>query len=251
MKTFGSFAIFMCAAILLSAQERQYLAGEVANGMRLYQGNCTGCHGPEGDGIAGVNFSAGRYRRAASDDDIVRIIVGGIPGTPMPPSNFSDGQAGTIVAYLRSMSTEGETQSRGDAVRGRSLFEAKGQCQTCHSVAGRGSRTGPSLTEIGAVRRAVEIERSILDPDQEIRSENRTIRIVMRDGSTLTGRLFNQDTFSLQLLDEKEHLRSIDKANTRDVTLLRTSPMPSYRDRLSADEVADIVSYLRSLRGRP
>ena len=33
----------------------------------------------------------------------MKIIIGGIPGTAMPPSSFSEGQAGTIVAYLRSL----------------------------------------------------------------------------------------------------------------------------------------------------
>src|ERR1700682_3718150 len=91
----------------LAAQQHSYLPAEVEAGGRLYQANCTGCHGPEGDGIAAVNFSKAQFRRAASDDDLVRVIISGIPGTPMPPSTFSEGQAGTIVAYLRGMGGEG------------------------------------------------------------------------------------------------------------------------------------------------
>ena len=73
----------------------------------------------------------------------------------------------------------------------------------------------------------------------------------MRDGATLTGRLLNQDTFTLQLLDSNEQLQVLDKANLRDYAILKGSPMPSYRDKLNAQELSDVVSYLASLRGRP
>ena len=131
------------AAGALVAQQRTYLPAEIENGGRVYQANCAGCHGPEGDGVAGIDFGSGRLRRASSDDDLVRIIMGGIPGTAMPPSNFSDGQAGTIVAYLRSMATGPISRSApaaGDIGRGRAVFEGKGQCLTCHAVGGSGAR---------------------------------------------------------------------------------------------------------------
>ena len=71
-----------------------------------------------------------------------------------------------------------------------------------------------------------------------------------RDGATINGRLLNQDTFTLQLLDAQERLLLLEKSNLREFSLLKTSPMPSYRDKLSAQEVADLVGYLASLRGR-
>jgi hypothetical protein len=74
---------------------------------------------------------------------------------------------------------------------------------------------------------------------------------VARDGATITGRLLNQDTFSLQLVDSNERLLSLDKSNLREFTILKSSSMPSYRDKLTGPEVADVVSYLASLRGRP
>ena len=71
----------------------------------------------------------------------------------------------------------------------------------------------------------------------------------MRDGTTINGRLMNQDTFTLQLLDSKDQLVSLSKSALRSYELLRTSPMPSYQGKLSAQEVADVVSYLASLKG--
>jgi len=243
----------VCTTGALFAQQQGYTPSDIENGRQIYQANCSGCHAPEGDGVPGVDFGSGQFRRGSSDDQLVRIIIGGIPGTAMPPSNFSEGQAGTIVAYLRSLATSGagSTSARGDAGRGRSVFEGKGQCLTCHSVSGVGSRVGPNLTEIGAVRRVAEMERSILDPDAEVRADNRSVRAVTHEGTSITGRFLNQDSFTLQLLDSTERLVSLAKSSLREYTVLKTSTMPSYRDKLSAEELADVVSFLVSLKGRP
>jgi putative heme-binding domain-containing protein len=239
-----------CTSRALAAQQR-YVPAEVEAGGRLFTSSCTGCHGPEGDWVGGVNFSKGQFRRSTSDDDLVKVIMRGIPNTPMPPSSFSDGQAATIVAYVRSLAGTGGASAGGDAARGKSVFDGKGQCLTCHSVNGIGSRTAPALTEIGAFRPGAELQRSLIDPDAEIRPENRSVRAVTRDGNTIAGRLLNQDTFTLQLIDSTERLILLDKSTLREYTVLKTSPMPSYRDKLNAQELADVVSYLASLRGRP
>lgn len=248
-------AVFFLAALLtapsLFAQGHGYTPQDVENGGIIYQSSCAFCHGPEGDGVPGVNFGSGKFRRASTDDELVKIILGGIPGTAMPPSNYSEGQAGTIVAYVRSLADAPKgAVALGNAARGKSLFEGKGQCLTCHSVGGVGARTAPALTDIGAFRRTVELQRSIVEPSAEIRIDNRSVRVVMRDGATVTGRLLNQDTFTVQILDAKERLVLLDKSNVREYTVLKESPMPSYKGKLEAQEVADLVSYLSSLRGR-
>jgi len=117
-------------------------------------------------------------------------------------------------------------------------------------VDGIGARLGPDLTSIGQLRRAVELETSVLDPGKEILATNRTYRVVLKDGSIVTGRLLNLDSFTVQMLDSKEQLRSFEKANLRDYGVVDTSPMPSYKDRLNAQELADVVSYLVSLKGK-
>jgi putative heme-binding domain-containing protein len=247
--------VFLLAGLLTAgpaiAQGHGYTPQDIENGGLLYQASCAFCHGPEGDGIPGINFASGQLRRGSTDDELVKIILGGIPGTAMPPSNYSEGQAGTIVAYVRSLATSSKgSVVPGNAMRGKAVFEGKGQCQTCHSVAGVGSRVAPALTEIGAFRRLVELQRSIVDPGAEIRTDNRTVRVVTRQGATVTGRLLNQDTFTIQLLDSKERLVLLDKTNVKEYTVLKESPMPSYKDKLDTQELADLVSYLSSLRGR-
>ena len=234
-----------------AAGQQKYIPAEVEAGGRLYTANCTGCHGPEGDGVGGINFSQGKFRRAATDDDLLRIIARGIPGTPMAPSGMSESQIGQIVGYLRSMTAAGDaTSASGDAGRGKSVVEGKGQCLTCHTIGLNGLHAGPPLTDIGAQRRVVELMRSLTEPGAEIRADNRTVRVVTKDGKTLTGRFLNQDTFTLQLIDATDKLMSLDKSQIRESTLLQTSPMPSFKDKLSAQELADVVTYLASLKGR-
>ena len=53
----------------------------------------------------------------------------------------------------------------------------------------------------------------------------------------------------MQLIDEQERLRSFDKADLREFTVLTESPMPSYADQLSPQELADLLAYLVSLKG--
>jgi putative heme-binding domain-containing protein len=238
------------AARALLAQH-SYTPGDVEDGERLFNANCAICHGPEGDAVPSVDLGHGKFRRASSDDELIQIIKNGIPGTAMPPGNFRDSQAATIVAYLRSMAasiTRGPS-GLGDAVRGQTIFEGKGECLNCHRVRGNGSRLGPDLTDIGISRRSAQLEGSLIDPNAEILPQNRSFRVVTRDGTTITGRLLNQDAFTVQLMDSKERLRSFLKKDLKAFVFIDTSPMPSYQGKLSAQELADVLSYLVSLKG--
>jgi len=255
--------VVCCAGLLITAviaaQEHSYTPADIENGSRLYQSSCAGCHGPGGDMVPGIDLLRNQFRRATSDVEIIRIIQAGIPGTTMPPSSFSATEAGTIVAFLRAAAPAsgfgpgrgggGATVPRGDMTKGRAIFAGKGQCATCHRVNGVGPRVAPELTDIGTIRRPQELQEKILDPNREVRPANRTVDIVLKDGTRITGHLLNQDTFTIQVIDSRERLVSLPRTNVRDFTVRKDSPMPSYRDKLSADEVADLVAYLVSLKG--
>ena len=224
-------------------------AQDIEDGGRAFRNTCANCHGPDGDQVSGIDLGRGIFRRAKTDADLIQIILNGVPGTAMPASNFPQAQAEQIVAYLKSVAaTKRSASAAGIAERGKAVFESKGACLGCHRVSGNGARLGPDLSNIGQLRRSVEIETSLLDPDAEILGGNRFYRVVTRDGVTTTGRLLNLDTFTVQILDSKEQLRSFQKANLRDFGFVEKSPMPSYRDKLSAQELADVVSYLVSLK---
>jgi putative heme-binding domain-containing protein len=245
------------AAGLLYAQH-SYSAADIEDGGRLYRANCLTCHGPDGNAIPSADLSRGKFRRTSTpegtESELVTIIEKGIPHTAMPAnSSINDFQAATIVVYLRSFADNPSRPSAlgGDPARGKELFETKGGCLSCHRVKDSGSRLGPNLSDIGANRRTVELERSLVDPNTDAAPQNRMIRVVSKDGSTVTGRLLNIDTFSIQLLDSNENLRSFQKSDLRESAVLAKSAMPSYKDKLSPQELADVVSYLASLKGAP
>jgi len=231
--------------------QHPYKPEDVAAGGQLFRANCAVCHGANGDGVPGIDLARGQFRRASSDEDIVRTLRNGIPGTAMPPADIPEFQARYIVAYLRSQAAEAvrNTSSGGNAARGEGIFQGKGGCLECHRVMAKGSRVGPDLSEIGVYRRSSDLERSILDPNDEILPANRSIRAVTTDGKIVTGRLLNRDTFSLQLMTSHEQLISLPKSDLREFEVLVQSPMPSYREKLSSGELADLISYLVSLKG--
>ena len=76
--------------------------------------------------------------------------------------------------------------------------------------------------------------------------QNRYVRLTMKDGKTIWGKLLSVDTFAIQIFDSNEMLVNVPKTNVRDMTM--TSPMPSYRDKLTTQELADVVTYLMSLK---
>ena len=89
---------------------------------------------------------------------------------------------------------------------------------------------------------------SLLDPNAIVQPNQRFYRVVTANGEEVSGRLLNQDIFSVQLLDMAERLRSFDKGNLREFGFL-PSPMPSLQGSFDGQELADLVQYLVSLRG--
>ncbi|MGH9721597.1 MAG: c-type cytochrome [Bryobacteraceae bacterium] len=241
---------FLCVSALVA--QHDYTPADVEEGARLYRSACASCHGAEGNTIENADLRRGQFRRATSDEDLQRIITNGIPGTPMPPSTFSGRQARAVVAFLRSMrDAPVRKAAAGDPRRGQSLFEGKGACLTCHRVHGEGSRTGPDLSDVGAIRRAEELEHSVIDPNANVKPYHRFIEAVTREGVTITGRRLNEDTHTVQLIDSSERLVSLSKDKLRSFSARAASPMPSYRGKLASQELADLVSYLSSLKGSP
>ena len=248
-KTLLAVAVTLMMGATAYAQQHE-TAADVEDGGRAFRSSCANCHGQDGDQVPGVDLGRGQFKRAQSDADLIGIIQKGIPNTGMPATNVSPEQAARVVAYLRSVAAARRGGAvTGDAARGKVLFDGKGSCATCHRVGTAGSRVGPDLSAIGLQRRAVELEQSLLDPEADVQVANRTYRVVARDGTATSGRLLNIDSFTVQLLDSKEQLRSFMKSDLRDFGFV-ASPMPSFKARLSGQELADIVSYLVTLKDR-
>jgi len=228
----------------------QYAPADIAFGASLYSGQCVTCHGATGDGVGGVNLRSGKFRRATTDRELTTIINTGITGTAMPGFKFNATEVEGLIAYLRNMnSLDLSSIKPGDAQRGKAIFEGKGACLTCHRVRGKGSYVGPNLSDIGSVRGAGALERSLIDPTSGLMPINRPVRAVKKDGTVITGRRVNEDTYSVQLMDTQGRLVSLMKADLRDYQISTKASMPSYKKELQATELADVMAYLLSLKG--
>lgn len=248
------FAMFASQAPNARAQGQdrapEYFQSDIAYGAQIFATQCTACHGTSGDLIPGVNFRAGQFKRVVSDNDLRATITNGVPGTAMQPFAFGASELTGIVSYLRNMSSfDAKGMTMGDKARGKALFEAAGNCASCHAVNGKGPRVAPDLGDIGTIRTAELLHRTLIDPVNSMLPVNRPVHAVTKDGKEINGRRLNEDTYTVQLIDEKERLVSLTKSDLREYIVLKTTSMPSYKDKFNAQELADLEAYLLSLKG--
>jgi putative heme-binding domain-containing protein len=169
----------------------------------------------------------------------------------MPPSKLNDDELTAIVAFIRAgMNTSAPALAVkvGDEARGRAIVQGKAGCLKCHRIHDQGGRSGPDLSSVGSTRSPASIHQSLIEPSKSMLPLNRPVRLVTRDGRVITGRRLNEDTYTLQLADEEGRLLSFAKSDLREYNVFTTSPMPSYKDTLTQDEIADVFAYLLSLK---
>jgi len=249
VQVFGCYLLFCMTGAAVAQQK--YQPADIDLGATLYTTNCAVCHA-EGAGIPGVDLRSGQFRRATTDDDLVAIIHNGIFGTAMPAHpDFSSANLVAIVAYIRNMRDYGFKPVKiGDEGRGKALFENQGGCLSCHQVNGKGSHVALDLSSVGAVHPASYLQRALLNPESILSDmpQNHFMRAVTKRGETISGRRLNEDTFTVQLMDEHEHLVSLEKSNLRSLSVVEVTTMPSLKGKFTDDQISDLVAYLASLQ---
>jgi putative heme-binding domain-containing protein len=229
----------------------QYTQTEIDAGSRVYNRQCASCHGPNGDQVSGIDLRRQQFRRASSDEDLARVITTGAAGGAMPPFALQPAELTGIVAFIRAgFDLTARPVRVGTAARGKTVVEGKGGCIACHRINGVGSRVAPDLSDIGVARNVEALHRSLTDPTSGMMPINRPVRITMKDGRTISGRRLNEDTYTVQLIDDKERLHSLIKSDMRNYVVETKSPMPVYAEKLTDAEIADVIAYLLTLRGQ-
>jgi cytochrome c oxidase cbb3-type subunit III len=240
-------------------------AGAAGAGESLFRIHCAPCHGPDGTGGRGPNLAVRSLPRAPDDAALSGIIATGIAGTQMPGTRMTAAENRDLAQYVRSLYHPHPSQAEGDRAAGERIFWSKGNCGRCHTVRARGGRLGPDLTAIGARRGADYLRTALLDPEAEVPDNFAfyrriiympdnflQVRVVTSDGTAITGARANEDTFSIQLRDDRDHIYSFRKDELRELHKdWGKSPMPSYKGLLSEAEIRDVVAYLVSLQGAP
>lgn len=253
LAAFAFCAAFVALPVSHAGQEHlgQYAPRVIVRGAEIYTAQCAVCHGLAGNAVAAADLRTGRFRTAVADDDLKRVIRAGVPALGMPPMKLDDDELTAIVAFIRAgMNTNALALAVkvGDAARGRAIVQGKAGCLKCHRINDQGGRSGPDLSGVGTTRSPASIHQSLIDPSRSMLPLNRPVRVVTREGRIITGRRLNEDTYTLQLADEEGRLLSLSKSDLREYKVFTTSPMPSYKDTLTRDEIADVFAYLLSLK---
>jgi cytochrome c oxidase cbb3-type subunit III len=250
------YALGLLASFAISAQTPR----------DLFQTHCAGCHGPAGEGSRGPALKVAALQLANDLDSLVTLLRRGIPGTEMlaiAPGAVADEPLRALATYVLGLRTSTGDAASGRLGRGAELFRTKGKCLDCHRVNGEGRASGPDLTDVGRQRDPQWLRRAVVEPEADIFESFGGYRwtilipdnyllvdITTKTGDRVTGSRLNEDAFSIQIRDADGRIRSFLKSEATEVRKQwGKSPMPSYKDAFSADELEDIVAYLASLRG--
>jgi mono/diheme cytochrome c family protein len=179
------------------------------------------------------------------------------------PQAIAEEPLRALASYVLAMRTNPGGVPSTPTGRGAGLFRGKGKCLDCHRVHGEGSAYGPDLSEIGRRREPEWLQRAIVDPESaifdsfadyrwtiSIPDNYLQVELTTAAGERITGSRMNEDAFSIQIRDAAGRIRSFLKSELAGLRKLwGKSPMPSYKDTFSRDELDEIVAYLSSLRG--
>src|SRR5580765_5579019 len=230
----------VCAMLVIGAALLPARA-QAPKGKAIFDAKCTECHGAsgKGDGPASVlltprprDFTTGKFKirttesgTGPTDDDLMQTVRQGMYGTSMPAWNriLSDDDMRDVVAYIKTLSARtapprpvvikpAVPSSPESISRGRLAYE-KLQCGKCHGSDGRG--TGAVTSDFTD------------DAGQPLPAADLTEPWTFHGGPT------SRDVY------------------LRFRTGMTGTPMPSFADAASDDEMWDLAHYVVSLARKP
>jgi putative heme-binding domain-containing protein len=140
----------------------------------------------------------------------------------------------------------------GDVQRGRDVFlnNTAAACKNCHTVGQQGHKLGPALDAIGKKYTRRQLLDQILDPSKLIEPAFVPYLLETTDGIVLSGLLEAKNDREVVLRDAKRDRHTIQSSDIELLVRQQKSLMPDLllRD-LTKQEVADLLSFLGSLRG--
>ena len=217
------------------------------HGRQIYRDRCLGCHGPKGDGLGPAspfldpkprNFITGTFKFKStpneslpSDRDLMRTLSYGVPGTSMPSFRLMpEVSKYAVIQYIKTFSQLWKKpENKGPRLQGASFpigdfrehkkfikRAKKGRvlylqnCLICHGDQGKGDGEGG--------------EELVDDWDFPVRPGNLT-RPILKSGASV-----------------KDIYRAL-------LTGIAGTPMPSFKEAISDEELWDVAAYVLYLRG--
>jgi cytochrome c oxidase cbb3-type subunit 3 len=238
----------------------------IQRGRKLFDANCSGCHGADGHGgTRGPSLGTGQLKHGNSDRALFRTITKGLIDTSMPPFRLRDEEVWDIISFLRVV--RGETQ-RVDPLKtenGRNIFFGRGNCSRCHMLDGQGGRLGPDLSNTDSPMTTDYLAQSIRDPSASLPVDKSAtegigaarlrkyakVTLIDRNGKRITGVRLNEDSFSVQLIDQQERIHLALKQDLKEVVYHQESMMPAYDEKmLSNADLENLIAFVGSLKSK-
>ncbi|MBV9264746.1 MAG: cytochrome c [Acidobacteriaceae bacterium] len=239
-----------------------YNADVVQRGQKIFQSNCSFCHGANAKGgESGPDLLRSVTVLHDKNGDLIGPVVhNGRPEKGMPKFPLTDAQIRDIATFLHQKVKDAALRGTyqilnivtGDAKQGEAYFNGAGHCSGCHSVSG-------DLAHIGSRLEPVEVQQHIVMPregrwwiphakpskGQEIRAS-----VTLPSGETVEGVLDHIDDFNVSLTDGNGEYRSFPRDGDSPKIILK-DPLQAHTEMLTKYKDSDIhnlTAYLVSLK---
>ncbi len=264
MSTFVSTAAvagMLCFSIHAIGQIPQGAAMNWTTAEQYFAKGCVVCHGEGAKGTErGPSLVMSRSLQNRSEKEIQEVIRNGTEGG-MPPFALPEAQLQSLAQWIRFLNAPVfDFPTVGDAKQGEQFFFEKGQCATCHMVAGRGKANGPDLSAIGRQLSLKDLEQSLDSPGEKAGSSSncpffawcpqdqwKVVNVNLRDGSKLRGFARSRGKHDLQLQTLDGQFRFLLDTEYDQVVREKASLMPALKS--SAEERRNLLAYLSRLGG--
>lgn len=133
--------------------------------------------------------------------------------------------------------------------RGKAMYVAT-TCSRCHSIKGEGGNIGPDLSQIGTRFSTKDILEAIIDPSKTISDQYAATQFQLKNGKSMVGKIANQDNTFYYLSQNPYAPDVLVKVKKQDVMAKNYSTislmLPGLVNPLNADELKDLVAYLKA-----
>lgn len=185
-----------------------------------------------------------------------------IPRELIPPAleGLKDGPRKDLAVDIKNLMSEGADKNKvpfdrnavmemkGEASKGEAVF--KTNCSICHQVKGQGTDFGPKLSEIGSKLPKDGLLDAIIEPSAGISFGYETVELSMKDGSKVRGLLFAKTDKQISLKIPGGSINNVETDKIKTMTVLEESMMPSLKDAMPKEDLANLLSYLSSLKNK-
>lgn len=175
--------------------------------------------------------------------DLIEAPIAGAQLVPPEPRSFV--REWTMADLVPELERAGYGR---DYERGRRAY-IDVQCAACHRFGNVGGAVGPEITALASKYSRREILESLLEPSKVISEQYQNVRVFLKDGEDVTGRVVRDvaeeivlETDPLTRTEQAVPRSAIDKVRPSTV-----SPMPEgLLHVLTRDEILDLLAYLES-----